>query len=69
VAASYALDVYALATRIDDALFRWAPEIENYLCGRCEPPLGFDPGPVRKDESVKPHRFWLPLQYRTTITR
>lgn len=69
VAASYPRDVYALATRIDDALFRWAPSVEGYACSRCEPPLGFDPGPARKDESVKPHRYWLPLQYRIHITR
>lgn len=69
VAASYARDVYDLATSIDGALFRWAPVVGGYECGRLHPPPGYDPGPVRPDTAFTPHRFWLPLQYQTTITR
>lgn len=69
VAAGFARDVYALATRIDEALYRWSPSVSGYVCGLLRPPPGFEPGPARKDTSVKPHRFWLPLQYQTTITR
>lgn len=69
VAAGFPRDAYALATRIDELVYRWAPDIEGYECGRCQPPPGYDPGNARPDDSVKPTRFFLPLQYRTTITR
>lgn len=69
VAAGFARDVYALATLVDAALYRWSPAVAGYVCGLLRPPPGFDPGPARTDETVKPHRFWMPLQYRTTITR
>lgn len=69
VAASFPRDVYALATRIDDALFRWIPEVDGLICGPCKPPEGYEPGNAREDSAMEPPRFWLPLQYRTSITR
>jgi hypothetical protein len=69
VAAGFPRDVHALATDVDELLYRWTPTVDGYVCGRLVPPPGFDPGPPRPDLDVKPHRFWLPLQYRTTITR
>lgn len=69
VAASYAGDVYALVSDVDALLYRWCPIVPGHECGPLKPPPGFDPGPARKDTGVKPHRFFLPLQYRTTITR
>jgi hypothetical protein len=70
VAAARPLDVLDLATRVDAALFRWAPDLlgVGLLAGPLRPPPGFDPGPVRVDEDFKPHRYWLPLQYQLTIT-
>lgn len=69
VAAAYGRDVLDLATRIDAALFRWTPVVDGYECGRLHPPAGYDPGPPRPDTDFTPHRFWLPLQYQTPITR
>jgi hypothetical protein len=69
VAAAYARDVYDLVNHVDSALYRWMPLVEGYECGRLHPPPGFDPGPARPDTNFTPNRFWLPLQYQTTITR
>jgi len=69
VAAAYAPDAYDLMIRARAALFRWRPVVEGYACGPLTPPPGYDPGPVRPDTDFTPHRFWVPLQYRTTITR
>jgi hypothetical protein len=56
-------DLPPLITRIDDALYRWTPTITGLVCGPLRPPPGYDPGPAREDISVKPSRFWVPLQY------
>lgn len=61
-------DLPALVTRIDDALYRWTPTITGLICGALRPPPGYDPGPAREDISVKPSRFWVPLQYVVTAT-
>jgi hypothetical protein len=68
-AAGFSRDVYDLKTRVDAALLRWTPLVEGLTCGQLLPPPGFDPGPVRPDQDYKPPRFWLPLQYQTTVTR
>jgi hypothetical protein len=69
VAAGYSRDVLDLLTRVEAALFRWTPVIDGYECGRLRPPPGFNPGPVQVDRDFTPHRYWLPLQYQTTISR
>jgi hypothetical protein len=69
VAAGFPLDVVDLQVRADAALYRWTPVVEGHVCGRLHPPAGYDPGPPRPDKDFTPHRFWLPLQYQTTITR
>lgn len=60
--------VAALATRVDAALYRWVPVINGLVCGPMKPPSGYDPGPIRLDRNVNPHRPFLPLQYRSIIT-
>lgn len=67
-AGGYVDDVLALVTRVDAALYRWAPTVDGLVCGPLRPPTGFDPGPVRLDRDVTPHRPFVPLQYRSTIT-
>lgn len=67
-AAGYLADLLALVNRVDAAFYRWQPVIDGYACGPFKPPTGYDPGPARLDRSVTPHRPFLPLQYRTTIT-
>jgi hypothetical protein len=69
IAAGFSRDAYALASDVDALLYRWTPTVTGYLCGPLKPPPGYDPGPARPDVTVKPHRFFLPLQYRTTVTR
>jgi hypothetical protein len=69
LAAGYSRDVYALVDLVRSLFHRWAPEVEGYVCGELRPPPGFDPGPVRLDRDVEPYRPYLPLQFRTTITR
>jgi hypothetical protein len=68
VAGGYVDDVLALATRVDAAFYRWTPTVTGLVCGPLKPPAGYDPGPVRFDRDVTPHRPFLPLQYTTRIT-
>lgn len=68
VAGDSVYDVLGLLGKVDAALYRWTPVVEGLVCGRLKPPTGFDPGNPRRDDTEKPHRFWLPLQYRTTVT-
>lgn len=63
------LDCFALARDIDALLHGWTPAVAGYSAGPLRPPEGYDPGPPREDDSVKPSRWLLPLQYRTRITR
>lgn len=66
--AGYDVDLFALIDRVDDALYRWAPVIAGVQCSGLKPPLGFDPGPIRRDPDVTPNRLYVPLQYRTLAT-
>lgn len=63
-------DVLALATLVDAAMRYWQPLFpdQGWNAGWFTPPDGFDPGPVQIDRDYQPHRYFLPLQYRTTIT-
>lgn len=67
-AAGYVEDLQALVTRVDAAFMRWIPDLPGLVCGPFKPPPGYDPGPMRLDRDETPHRPFLPLQYRCTIT-
>lgn len=69
VAAGWGEDLDEAVDLVDGRLLGWAPEIDGIACDGLRPPLGFDPGPARRDESVEPPRHWLPLQYVLTATR
>lgn len=63
-------DVLALATLIDAAMWHWQPVFpdQGWVAGWFTPPDGYEaPAPII-DKDYTPHRYWLPLQYRTTIT-
>jgi hypothetical protein len=68
-AAGYTTDVLDLAWRISALLYRWAPVVEGYACSPIKPPTGFSPGNVLLDRDEKPHRPFLPLQFRTRVDR
>lgn len=68
LAAGFVNDLTALVTRVDDVLYRWTPAVPGLVCGPVKPPPGFDPGPLRFDRDVTPHRPYLPLQYGTRVT-
>jgi hypothetical protein len=61
-------DVTALASRVDEALYRWIPSITGLVNGPLKPPTGFTPGPPLVDADVTPHRLFVPLQYAFTTT-
>lgn len=64
-------DALAVATLVDAAMMLWTPTFPPELgwrAGWFKPPDGYDPGPVQTDRDYTPHRYFLPLQYRTTIT-
>lgn len=67
-AAGYETDCGYLIDRVDGLFYRWAPTVPGLAFGRAKPPLGYDPGPIRRDETVTPVRFWVPLQYRLPAT-
>lgn len=69
VAAGYSEDAEAAVDRVDNQLLGWAPTIASIACDALRPPLGFDPGPMRRSDEVEPPRFYLPLQYVLTATR
>jgi hypothetical protein len=62
------MDLLPLVGRVDAALYRWRPTIEGVTTGAFRPPSGFDPGQMRVDDSVTPHRFYLPMQYRCIVS-
>ena len=35
--------------------------------GRLRVPVGFDPGPSRRDDDESPSRYWVPLQYQLAL--
>lgn len=67
VAAGFEEDLLDAVDRIHGWFFRWSPVIDGTVCGRFEPPAGYDPG-VRRFDQVQPIRFELPLEYRLTAT-
>lgn len=69
VAAGYDADCAHIIDRVDAALFRWTPPASAGIAfGQMRPPPGYDPGPIRINEQVRPTRFWLPLQYQLPVT-
>lgn len=66
--AGYQQDLMALLDRIDGVLYRWRPVVAGIACSGLMPPLGFDPGPARRDTDFTPNRLYVPLQYRTLAT-
>lgn len=63
-------DVLEEIADVHAALYRWEPTVPGLSCGPLEPPPGFDPGSVRYDRDVVPHRPFIALQYanRNTAT-
>lgn len=66
--AGFETDCEYLVDQVDGLMNRWTPAVAGLVFGRFKPPVGYDPGPVRRDDTVKPVRFWVPLQYRITVT-
>lgn len=68
VGAGWQADCSATVDRICDLVYRWSPSIPGLAAGRTEPPPGYDPGPLRRNDSVSPPRWWTPLQWRLDVT-
>lgn len=66
--AAFDRDVFALVDRVHTALYRWTPPVPGAVAEMLKPPPGFDPGPPRLDQNVKPNRLWVPLQYAGALT-
>lgn len=67
-AAGYAADLDALIDRVWAAIFRWTPVSDGLAFGAMEPPPGYDPGPMRRNDNVTPPRFWTPMQFQLPVT-
>jgi hypothetical protein len=68
VAAGFEADCEYLVDQVRGLFNRWVPAVTGVVFGAFRPPVGYQPGPVRRDDDVSPPRFWLPLQYVTTAT-
>lgn len=66
-AGGFVNDALSIAQRVESALFGWRLGTPM-ASGKLRPPDGYDPGPVQVDRDTSPHRFWVPLQYGTTIS-
>lgn len=61
--AGYSPDAEYLWDRVHALIYRWSPTVTGVAFGGFRPPTGYQPGPLRRNEVVKPPRFWVPLQY------
>lgn len=66
-AAGYRADLEDLLDRALPVLRAWAPVISGVQFGRMRPPAGFDPGPIRRDDAVRPPRFYLPTLWELHV--
>lgn len=70
VASGFVNDTLAAAEEADELLHRWTPVLDpdlGYVAGKLRPPPGYDAS-LLVDLNESPHRFYVPLQYGTTIT-
>ena len=67
--AGFEADLEFLVDRVHALLYRWSPTIMGLAFGGLRPPVGYVPGAVQKNDAVNPPRFWLPLQFRTSVSR
>lgn len=71
VASGFVRDTMAVVGDADALLHRWVLELPDEfdaVAGMLTPPPGYQPM-LLTDSDVSPHRFYVPLQYGTTITR
>lgn len=69
--AGFRADCEFLIDQVRGLFNRWAPDVDpgaGFVVGQLRPPVGHQPGPLRRNDSVKPPRFWLPLQFTTVAT-
>lgn len=69
VAAGYEEDAAYTVDRVHAQIYRWAPDLgAGVVVGKFRPPIGFEPGTIRRDDDYTPPRFYLPLLYQLTAT-
>lgn len=68
VAAGFDEDCIQAVDRVFAWLNRWSPSIPGVSAGRLRVVPGFDAGPPRPDTTVKPARFFVPLQWQLDLT-
>lgn len=64
-------DALAVATLVDAAMHLWTPIFPPELgwrAGWFKAPDGYEAPPPQIDRDYTPHRYFVPLQYRSTIT-
>ena len=66
VAAGYHDDLLAALDAVHGVLDGWTPVLADYQFGPIGTPPGYDAGPVRRDTTVEPPRFFLPAQFLLT---
>lgn len=66
--AGYQDDCLHLVDRVHSWLYRADLVHADVVLGHLSTPPGYEPGPPRRIDTVKPVRFEAPLQYRLTAT-
>lgn len=68
IAAGTEADCLQSVDRVSAWLRDWQPVLAGVSSGLLIQPPGFDPGPVRPDQNVKPVRWFVPLQWQLDLT-
>lgn len=69
VAAGYHDDALGLLDAVHGQLDGWVPTLTGYGFAPMAQPPGYDAGPMRRDTTVEPPRFYLPAQFVLTAHR
>lgn len=67
-AAGYTEDLLAALDRALPAINLWSPVIAGVRIGHLRPALGFDPGTFRRDDDIRPPRFYVPTLWQLHLT-
>lgn len=68
IAAGFSPDCAQTVDRVCEQIYRWSPVISGLACGPLVPLPGFDPGSIRRDDTVSPPRFFLATQWQLIAT-
>lgn len=60
----YDLDLLDLLDQAVPLLHLWRATVPGVDCGPIRPPVGYEPGPFRRNTAARPTRVWTPLLWQ-----